>query len=235
MYNPPPPRGFAITRPSAWGLLAAAPLQYTVAALLLFLVSSSIPIVGTILAGPLWVGLCAMAQSGMRGETPKIETLFAPFGDKRLQPSLVLGVAMTVIQLIGIFAGAAVMFASFFTFASAWSNLDPASVPVGLISGLFALSLLLMLLPFVLMAYFMLPAAYYIVHGETDSLLALRRTWRMVSARPGHWSGFWGKMALGHLVGFCCCCVGIFPALAWNAIALMQAVEAVEARETPPQ
>ncbi len=198
----------------AWRLFVAAPGQHTVAGILFLLIFSMFPI---LLPGPLWVGLCAMALAALRGEAVGLEQFFAPFSDHRARAAWIYGLLLTVVmigsQLIGVS-----MLAGAFMAAMAGAHSS------GLAQQAFVLEVvvafLVMLLPYVFMAYYLFPAGFYIANGETDCGTALRRGIGAVRKRRVFWSAFWGTMMLGHLLGMLACCVGLAIVLPWNCMAM---------------
>lgn len=223
--QPPSEPGVSDSASTAWAAFTVAPFAYTAAGFLFFLISGSVPIVGSLLSGPMWVGLCNMGCISLRGETPDLSHFFAPFGDKRLQPSLLLGGVITVISFITSLVGMAIMGAGMFGSILA-AQRGQMMVTTGV--GSMVVGLLVMLLPIVIMAYYLFPAGYYIAMGETDGMAAIRRSYHVVSQRRVFWAAFWGRMTLGHFLGLLCCCFGLCAALPWNAIAIVHATAQID-------
>ena len=219
-----PPRVVSSAR-AAWDAFKRNPFAYSFAGLLFFLITGSVPIIGALLGGPLWVGLCNMGLVSLRGEEATLEHFFAPFGDKRLGASLVLGGIIAVINLVSSLLGTGLIVTSML---GAMSAAQLGDFVIGTAVGSMTLGLLIMLLPLLFIAYYLFPAGYYIANGETDGMRAIRRSIRMVSTRRTFWAAFWASMTLGHLVGFLCCCVGLCPVLGWNAIAIVHATAQID-------
>lgn len=198
----------------AWRLVLAAPGMHFGAGMLFLLIVSVFPL---LLQGPMWVGLCAMALAALRGETVSLEQFFAPFGDKRAGAAWRYGLLLTVImvgsQLVGVSMLAGAMF-------SAMSGVRSGGMAQQLFTLEVMASFLVMLLPYLFMAYWLFPVGFYIANGETDFGTAMRHGFKEVNRRRVFWSSFWGAMMLGHLIGMLTCCIGIAFVLPWNCIAM---------------
>lgn len=229
--------------PGAWAcagkatqVLRSAPFPFIAAGVLFLLVTGSVPIIGTLLGGPMWVGLCMMAIAGLRGEPVSLEQLFAPFSGERLGPSLLLGGVIALLLFLAGLPAMLLTFSALFSMLGAVSSglqLDPAAVLGGVAAGSL-LGVLLTLLALVLVAYYLLPAGYFIAVGETDGWAAMRRSIQAVNQRRVFWSGFWGVMTLGHAVAMLTCCVGMLVVFPWNSIAVVAALENAAGRGACP-
>lgn len=204
---------------AAWRLFMDAPLPFAVSGLLFLLISSSVPLLGTLLAGPMWVGMCAMSLAAQRGEPVSLEQFFAPFTDTRASASWMYGLILAAILLTTSMIGMALLMVTFLHLLSQAGTMSPYSF-----SGVVTLASAIMLLPMLLIAYFLFPAGFYIAAGEKNCAVALRRGVSEVLRRRVFWSGFWGSMMLGHLLGMLACCIGLVVVLPWNCIAMCVAL-----------
>lgn len=198
----------------AWRALMAAPMPHFGAGLLFLLIVLVFPIM---LPGPLWVGMCTMALASLRGEAPSIEQFFAPFGDRRARAAWLYGLLLTVIMVGSQIIGVAIL-------AGAVMGMLSGAPSIGTGQQAFVievtLAFLIMLLPYVFMAYYLFPVGFYIANGETDFRQALRRGMAEVGKRRAFWSSFWSVMMFGHLIGIFACCIGIAAVLPWNCLAM---------------
>lgn len=214
-------------------LFMAAPFPFALSGFLFLLISSSIPVLGTLLAGPMWVGMCAMSLAAQRGEPVSLEQFFAPFTDARASASWMYGLILTAILLTTSMIGMALLMVTFLHLLSQAGTMSPYAF-----SGEVTLAFAIMLLPMLLIAYFLFPAGFYIAAGEKNCAVALRRGVSEVLRRRVFWSGFWGSMMLGHLLGMLACCIGLAVVLPWNCIAMGVAMAeqdpALLAKSEPP-
>ena len=200
---------------AAWRLFMSAPGTFALAGILFLLISSAVPVLGTLLAGPMWVGLCAMSLAAQRGEAVSLEQFFAPFTDARASASWLFGLVLTAILVVSSMLGLALLMVSFLHLLAQAETASALAFSAEVTTA-FAITLL----PLVLIAYFLFPAGFYIAAGERDCAVALRRGVSEVLRRRLFWSGFWGSMMLGHLLGMLACCVGLVIVLPWNCIAM---------------
>lgn len=202
----------------AWRITWAYPAPFLFGGFLLIAVSIGVPLIGTLIAGPMWVGLCAMSLKAQAGQEPTVADFFAPMGDARATASWIFGLVITAILTIASMVGMALVMGSFLGLLAAARGgaiASPGAFVLGTTGGC-----AVMLLPLVPIAYYVLPAGFYIAHGGTDCFAAIRRSASQVFRRRGFWSAFWGIMMLGHLAGMLACCVGLIVIFPWNAIAI---------------
>lgn len=220
----------------AWQLVWAAPAPHLIGGFLLLALSGTVPVLGTLFCGPVWVGMCAVSLKSLRGESPQPQDLFAPFGDKRLLPSLLYGGVITAIMTVS--GLVSMSWISMLAMQIFGGRFGPDTL--GLFTGQMVLALLVALLPLVFIAYYLFPAGFYIAAGETNIGAALGKGARAVWARRGFWSAFWGVMMLGHLAGMLTCCIGLIAVMPWNCLAMGAALVAqdaslLEVSPIPPQ
>jgi len=194
------------------------------AAVILLLVSQVAPIIGQILAGPLWVGMCLVSIKVWRGVPLRFDDFFGGFREDYVKSSFIYGFIFMMITVGSMAIALPVLFMSIIVGA-----ID--SVPMLVVCVV--VGSLIALLPSVLFMALCSATPFFLIDGEKDLLRAMQSSIRMARSAGPYWAALWGWLTLVHLLGFICC-IGIFLVVPWMCLALAGAYDTLRPQAEPP-